>query len=68
MGLRDVQEIVEACEGLPDDATLETFARHLTVGDLRLLLYCAESMLGVEEAARRMPALASALEWFGRAD
>jgi hypothetical protein len=68
MGLREVQDLVEACDGLPADAHLENMARHLSVGDLRLLLYCAETVLGAVDEDRRMPMLEPLQTWSGRAD
>ena len=46
MGLREVRALVEACEGLPDAIHLEQRASRLTVGDLRLLLHCADAVAG----------------------
>lgn len=68
MGLRDVQEVMETCDGLPAGTTLDGFARHLTVGDLRSLLYCAEAVLGVASSERRAPAMEPEAVWLGRAD
>lgn len=46
MGLREVRELVESCEGLPDTIRLDHRAGRLTVGDLRLLLHCADAVAG----------------------
>ena len=44
MGLREVRELVDACEGLPDGILVGKRAKDLTIGDLRLLLRLANLM------------------------
>ena len=44
MGLREVRELVESCEGLPDGILVGKRAKDLTIGDLRLLLRLANLM------------------------
>ena len=44
MGLREVRELVESCEGLPDGILVGKRAKDLTIGDLRMLLRLANLM------------------------
>lgn len=47
MGLREVRELVMSYEGTRGDFNLDSRAMMLTVGDMRMLLACAE-----QESAR----------------
>jgi hypothetical protein len=48
MGLREVKALVDSYDGLPPSMPLDERAAQLTIGDLRLLLECANALL--EEA------------------
>jgi hypothetical protein len=49
MGLREVKEVIDSLDGLPDGLLLGKRARDLSIGDLRLL-YRYASLMGVEYA------------------